>query len=103
MCIGCVQKAVERDEWEEKWKQEVQQRKELKKLYLNLSVRFSEVTIKYDDLLKATIEKDNNRVVIDEGASDSADVFTQNEIKFLQCMPLDKKNDCSFILHSLKY
>lgn len=31
--------------------------------------------MKYEDLLKATIRKDQNRVAIDEGAADSDDVF----------------------------
>lgn len=35
--------------------------------------------------------------------SASDDVFTENEVKFLQSLPLDKKKDSAFILQCIKY
>lgn len=99
-CTGCVQKVIERDEWEEKYKQEVEKRKQLKKVYLNLTVRFAEVDSKYNALLNTT--KSVHRTS-DDPVTSTDDIFTPNEVKFLQCMALDKKNDCSFILHCLKF
>lgn len=124
-CTGCIRKAAERDEWERKYKQESEQRKELKKVYMNLNVEFSELYMKHKSLLKA---KGNDRDIIHGEVSDGAamvseatggaatvseatggaatgsDVtFTEAQLKFLQFMPLDKKNDCTFILQCLKY
>lgn len=119
-CTGCIQKAAERDEWERKYKQEFEKRKELKKVYVNLNVQFSELYMKYQSVLKA---KGNNRDIVHGEASDNAasdgvamvseatggavkgddDTFTEAQLKFLQFMPLDKKNDCTFILQCLKY
>lgn len=99
-CEGCVKKAAERDEWEYKYKQEVESRKELKKVYMNLNIQFSELYMKHNDLLK-TASNIKPKSFDDPAACN--DVFSSNEIKFLQFMPLDKKNDCSFILNALKY
>lgn len=98
-CTGCAQKAVEMDEWKQKYIQEVEHRKELKKVYLNLTIRFSELHSKYDDLSKVV----SNHQSVNNAATSSDDIFTPKEVQFLQCMELDKKTDCTFILQCLKY
>lgn len=100
-CTGCVQKAIERDEWEVKYKQEVEKRKALKKVYVNQTIRFSELDSKYNDLLK-TATRTYHQSGLDDVAA-SSDIFTPNEVRYLQCMLLDQKQDCSFVLHCLKY
>lgn len=51
-CAGCIQKAVEIEEWESKYNEESEQRKQLKKVYMNLNVEFTELYMKYQSLLK---------------------------------------------------
>lgn len=99
-CTGCVQKLIEIDQWETKYKQEVEKYKELKKVYLNLTVRFTEVDSKYNALLKTNTSGYHTS---NDPVTSTDDIFTPNEVKFLQCMALDKNNDCSFILHCLKF
>ncbi|KAJ6647837.1 hypothetical protein Bhyg_03060 [Pseudolycoriella hygida] len=102
-CDQCVRKDVDIEEWRQKYEDEVLQRKELKKVDLNLTVRFSELHSKYEDLLKATTKI----VAVDPPEDDSAtpedSIFTETEAKFLSCMALDKRHDCTFVLHCLKY
>lgn len=75
----------------EKYKQEVEKSKALKK----------ELDLKHKNLLKTAKHTYHQKSLDDAVVSN--DVFTANEVKFLQCMPMDKKSDCSFILHCLKY
>lgn len=100
-CSGCFGKVTEIDEWKKRYEQEAEKRKQLKKVYMNLAIRFSEIELKYTALLKNATANAYHQSV--DEAESSADVFTAKEVKFLQCMPLDKKNDCSFILHCLKF
>lgn len=105
-CTECEQKSIERDDFEKKYKLEMEQRKDLKKVYLNLTVRFSELHSKYTDLLK-TVGANRRHINTDEetesSTASSADIFTPNEVKFFKCLPLDKKTDCTLILNCLKY
>lgn len=98
-CSGCVEKLIEIDDWKSKYDREVAHHKEYKRLYLNSTVQFSELHSKYNDLLKTTAALPK---ILDD-ATTSQDMFTSNEVKYLQCMPLDKKTDCTFILSALKF
>lgn len=55
-CAGCFQKSIESDEWQQKYYLEVERRKELKKVYINLNIQFSELYSKHYDLLKVASE-----------------------------------------------
>lgn len=99
-CAGCAQKAIERDEWKEKYNQEVEKRKELKKVYVNTTISFTELYSKYNALLKTSASTHQS---VDDAASSGQDIFTPAEVKFLQCTSLEKKTDCTFINHCLKY
>lgn len=101
-CGECVRKDLQIIDWERKYHQEVEQRKELKKVYVNTTIRFSELYSKYNDLLK-TVESSRDHTANDAVATAQDDIFTENEVKFLQCMALEKKIDCTFIHHCLKY
>lgn len=103
-CKDCIQKDLEADEWKRKYEMEVEQRKDLKKVYLNLTVRFSELHSKYEDLVKtSSAHRPTSSQTADEETAAGGDIYSTTELKFLKCMPLDKKNDCTFILHCLKY
>lgn len=96
-CSECEQSRKERKEWEEKYK-------ELKKMYVALAVRHSELDLKHKHLKKTATGKINNNT--DDTASTAdpvGDIFTPNELKFLQCMPLDKKKDSTFVLQCLEF
>lgn len=94
----CVQKSIECDEWEAKYK-------ELKKLYIKATMHHSEVELKYSDLLKSATGKNHERS--GDGTADtkptSNDIFTPNELKFLECMSLEKKKDSTFIHQCLQF
>lgn len=95
-CSECEENRKERNEWEEKYK-------ELKKMYVKLAVHHSELDLKHKDLEKTASGKikENNT---DANASPAdGDIFTPNELKFLQCMPLDKKKDSTFVLQCLQF
>lgn len=80
--------------WEVKYK-------DLKMLYVKLTIHSSEKDLKYEDLLKTktrTIYSD-----IDDVATSNGDIFSPNEIKSLQGIPQDKKKDSTFILKCLEY
>lgn len=92
-CSECVQKDnVVISEWKQKYKDSM-------KLYNKQSVHFSELYSKYKDLLK-TVECINKPAT---EAAESSDIFTANEVKYLQCMDLAKNNDCTFVHHCLKF
>lgn len=94
---NCVQMTFERDEWQGKYK-------ELKKLYMKLTIHHSELDLKYNDLLKMVTGKNyesSGGNVAGEQATD--DIFTPNELKFLQCMATDKKKDSTFIHQCLQF
>lgn len=90
----CAQKAIDCQEWERKYK-------ELKKTYLSLTISYSEEHIKYKSLLKAataaTSLDNGNEVLADDG------IFTVNEVKALQRIPIDKPKDSTFIMECLQY
>lgn len=96
-CSDCVQKSKELKEWEEKFK-------ELKKIYVKLTVRHAELDLKYNDLLKSkSATSAASDVVANANAASEDGVFNLNELKFLQCMPLDKKKDSTFIHQCLQF
>lgn len=93
-CDGCKQKAIEIQTLEGKYKA-------LKKSYVKLSVHFSDLYMKYSDLLKATTNTEDSDIA-DEVVS-TEDVFTLDEVTHLQSIPLDKTKDSTFILQCLQY
>lgn len=109
------------DKWQKKYE-------DVKKSHIKLSVRYTELMMKYDELVevaKGTVrpnvnsETDEpqissiaNRIAsqtlsLSDGAAQSLcqpdDIFTENEIKCLKCLPLDKNKDSTFILNCLQY
>ncbi len=97
-CSECEQNRKERDEWQEKYK-------ELKKSYYKLAVRHSELDLMHKDLEKVATAK-TNEYNIDENAisiATDSDIFTAAELRFLQCMPLEKKKDSTFVLQCVKF
>lgn len=97
-CPECEQNRKERDEWQEKYK-------ELKKSYYKLAVRHSELDLKHKDLEKVATAKTNDNNIDADAISVAADsdIFSPNELKFLQCMPLEKKKDSTFVLQCVKF
>lgn len=75
--------------------------KDLMKVYLKLTHRYSELDQKYKDLLQTKTR--TNQPEPDGTVSFSNDVFTPNEVKYLQAMPLDKTTDSTFILKCLEF
>lgn len=100
-CSGCIEKSLEIDDWKKKYELEVAQRKELNQLYVKSTISFTELYSKYNDLLQTTaaLPKSDDAAA----SSSSDDIFTNSELKYLQCMSLDKKHDCSFVLSALKF
>lgn len=92
-CVSCVQKNAEYKELEEKYN-------ELKKRFVKLTIHHSEVDLKYHDLLKATT---GNVRIVDGDSETNGDLFTVNELKFLDCMQLDKKKDSTFVNQCLQF
>lgn len=92
-CTECAQKDIAINEWERKYS-------ELKKVHAKQSIHFSELYSKHNDLLKTVMNI--NKPAAEEAAS-STDIFTPNEVKFLQCMDLEKTKDCTFVHHCLKF
>lgn len=86
-CTGCK-------DWEQKYK-------DLKKVHLKLALRFSEVEMKQNDLLKEVTN--TNRPCVDDTVVSSGDTFTQSEIKYLNNMPLEDAKDSTFILQCLEF
>lgn len=73
---------------------------DLKKLCLKLTIRNADMDFKYEDLLKTkTIQRKSS----DNETAPTDDVFTKREVKFLECMALDKKIDSTFVHHCLQY
>lgn len=75
--------------------------KDLKMLYLKLTIRHAEVDLKFQDLTNT--KTNTNQLVPDNAASSNDDVFTTREINYLQFMPLEKKADSTFVLRCLEY
>lgn len=96
-CAECENKQKECMEWERKYK-------ELKRMYVKLTVNYAELDLKHKDLAKLSAGKIDNKAATSsvEGTVDG-DVFSPGEIKFLECMPLDKKKDSTFILQCLQF
>lgn len=86
-CNGCK-------EWEAK-------HNEMKKLCLRLTIRNADMDLKFEDLLRTKTSV--NPVLTDDAALSTMDVFTPRELKFLECMPLEKKIDSTFVHHCLQY
>lgn len=94
-CPDCERNRKERIEMEEKYK-------ELKKMYYKLAVHHSELDLKHKDLKALKTNENNIDLNVSLAAADS-DIFTPNELKFLQCMPLEKQKDSTFVLQCLKF
>lgn len=97
-CVGCVQKDIEAKFWETKYK-------DLKRVYLNQSHHFSELTIKHNVLLTMKPTETNDTDCNDDNTTSTSknDIFSPYELKILQNMSLDKKKDSTFIHQCLEY
>lgn len=89
----------------EMWKKKYE---ELKKSYVKLSLRHSETLMKNDDLLKAAtsnIRPTNGEESesVAEPLPTSDELFTENEVRYLRSIPLDKKKDSTFVLQCVEY
>lgn len=111
------------DKWQKKYES-------VKKSHIKLSVRYTELMMKYDEMVevaKGTVRPNVNSVnetdepqissianriasqtfSTSDGAAQSLcqpdDIFIENEIKCLKCLPLDKNKDSTFILNCLQY
>lgn len=75
--------------------------KDLMKLYLKATHRFSELDHKYSELLrmKTRIGPPDTNVAEEP----SNDIFSLNELKYLQSIPLSKTADSTFILKCLDF
>lgn len=92
-CPNCVQKTIELEELRQKYDDQ-------KKLLMKLSLRHTQVDLKYNDLLNATTGRER---VVDDAAAVNGDLFTVNELKFLCSMPLDQTKDSTFVHQCLKF
>lgn len=111
------------DKWRKKYE-------DVKRSHIKLSVRYTELMMKFDELAevaKGSVRPNLNIENINDGPqilsiangiasqtlSTSAgvaqsfcqpnDIFTENEIICLKCLPLDKNKDSTFILNCLQY
>lgn len=86
---------------------------ELKKSYIALSVRHTDHLMKYDELLKKVtisppqLNADQLVDAVPNTVSGSAsmpdDIFTANEVRYLESLPMDKKKDSTFVLQCVRY
>lgn len=90
----CVQKVIACQEWEKKYK-------ELKKVYVKLTIYSTERDMKYEDLLK--VATNTHHPGTDEMILSSDGIFTPNEVKALENMASDKPKDSTFILECLQW
>lgn len=76
---------------------------ELKKSHVKLSLRHCELQMKFDDLVKITTSpvQSNTNEVSDALSTDG--IFTENEIRCLQSLGLEKKKDSTFFLQCIQY
>lgn len=75
---------------------------DLKKLCLKLTIRNADMDLKYEDLLKAKTASIPLRVSGDDQLPIGG-FFTQRELKYLECMSLEKKMDSTFVHHCLQF
>lgn len=94
-CAECEQMRKERDEFEAKYK-------ELKRMYVKLTMHHAELDLKHTDLEKIATGKRNENND-DTNAAPADDIFTPNELKYLRCMPFEKKKDSTFVLQCLQF
>lgn len=97
-CSVCKQVQKECNEWRGKYK-------DMKKMFVELTVSYAELDLKYKHLSKSACGKNG---ALSEASTanenvESADIFTPAELKFLEYMPLDKTADSTFVLQCLKY
>lgn len=83
-------------EWEGKYN-------DLQKLCLRLTIRNSEMDLKYEDLLKTKTGANQFVAVSNMTVADTDVHFTARELKFLECMSLEKKFDSTFVHHCLQF
>lgn len=95
-CSECELNRKERNEYEEKYKA-------LKKQYYKLAVHHSELDLKHKDLKDVATAKTNENIIGTNAISAASDIFTPNELKYLQCMSLEKDSDSTFVLHCMKF
>lgn len=86
-CAGCVAKDMKY--------------KDLMKVYLKLTHRYTQLDEKYAHLLQ--LKTNTNEPEPDSTVLSNKDVFTPNEVKYLHAMPLDKKTDSTFVLKCLEF
>lgn len=94
-CVGCNQ-------WRLKYA-------DLKMSFLKLSLLHSNQSMKYEELVTTrssitdsiAVERSDNTV--GETLASTNDVFTENEVKYLNCIPLTKNSDSTFVLHCIRY
>lgn len=92
-CPSCAHKMAEYKELNENYHA-------LSKRFMKLSVRHSELDLKYADLLKASTGEVK---IVDSAAPATGDIFTANELKYLESLPLDKQKDSTFIHQCLQF
>lgn len=103
---------------------------DVKKSMIKLSLKYTDLMMKYEDLVetaKGAVRPKVNTQEISDGESQSSstsngesqsayasnavsqslvvncDIFTESEIKCLQCVSLDKKKDSTFIFNCVQY
>lgn len=76
---------------------------DLMKLYLKSLHRYSELDFKHKDLLQAKTHLGKPESPDTVTTSSSHDIFTPNEVKYLEAMPLDKSADSTFVLKCLEF
>lgn len=76
---------------------------DLKQSHIKLSVRHCELVMKYDELVNAKTNTNVSHLEASDMLSSTGDVFTANEIRILESLPLEKKKDLNFILQCVQY
>lgn len=94
MNAGCMEILKE-------FRMEISKHKALKKVYFTLASAYSELSIKHQALVKAKRHVDEIDIGVE--TTTTGDIFTENELKFLKCMSLEKKKDSTFILQCLEF
>ncbi len=80
--------------------------KDLKKIHFQLCQRHCEISMKYDQLVETldTVRKaESTNAELSDLPSSTDDVFTPNQIRILESLPLEKKKDSTFILQCIEY
>lgn len=77
---------------------------DLKQSHIKLSLRHCELSMKYDELLKiSTNTATSSCDDVSDVLSPNDNVFTPNQIRILESLPLEKKKDSTFIMQCIDY